>query len=44
MLAQVALPALVRRFPRLRPAADPPRRRPAFLVRSLERCPVVLGD
>jgi cytochrome P450 len=44
MLAQAALPALVRRFPRLRPAADPPRRRPAFLVRSLERCPVVLGD
>jgi cytochrome P450 len=44
MLAQVTLPALVRRFPRLRPAADPPRHRPAFLVRSLERCPVVLGD
>jgi cytochrome P450 len=44
MLAQVALPALVRRFPRLRPAADPPRHRPAFPIRSLERCPVVLGD
>ncbi len=44
MLAQVALPALVRSFPQLRPAADPPRHRPAFLIRSLERCPVVLGD
>jgi cytochrome P450 len=44
MLAQVALPALVRRFPRLRPAADPPLHRPAFRVRSLQRCPVVLDD
>ena len=44
MPAQVALPALVRRFPRLRAAADPALRRPTLLVRSLQHCPVVLHD
>lgn len=43
MEARIAFPALFRRFPRLRPGAEPPIRRPTFVLRGLERLPVRLA-
>jgi cytochrome P450 len=40
--AQIALPAVVRRFTRLRPATDELRWRPAAVLRGLEALPVAL--
>jgi cytochrome P450 len=38
--ARIAIPALLRRFPRLRLGDDPPVRRPTAVLRSLEHLPV----
>lgn len=41
--ARAAIPALLRRFPDLRLAAEPPARRPTAVLRGLERLPVLCG-
>ncbi len=41
--ARAAIPALLRRFPRLRLTATPPVRRPTAVLRGLERLPVDCG-
>ena len=41
--ARVAIPALLRRFPRLRLGDAPPMRRPTAVLRGLERLPIRVG-
>jgi cytochrome P450 len=41
--ARLALPAVLHRFPALRLGTAPPARRPTFILRGLERLPVVVG-